>query len=87
MKETSIISEKKARNLQLLAERYHMRKAILETWQSCPVFSFAKQFRIAPQPDPEYLKDLIRRIRGNHSDLTYRGSDGFSEPAANHIYL
>jgi len=87
MKETVIISEKKARSRQLLAERYYMRRAILETWQSCPVFSCAKQFRIAPQADPEYLKDLTRRIRGNQSDLAYRGVDGFSEFANNHTYL
>lgn len=61
------MAQKKARNIKKLSERYYGKRALLEEWEAFPHL------------DPDYLRDLRRRVRGHHMDLAYRGMDGFNE--------
>ena len=69
MRETPIISEKKAISRQKLAERYYGKRDILASWEN------------RSDADLEYIRDLARRVRGHQNDLAYRGMDGFTELA------
>jgi hypothetical protein len=62
-----LMAGKKEKNREKLADRYVGKKALLEEWEEFP------------ELDPDYLRDLRRRVRGHHMDLAYRGMDGFNE--------
>lgn len=61
MKISPLMVRKKEKNRMKLAERYSGKKSLLEEWERFPHL------------DPDYLRDLRRRVRGHHNDLTYRG--------------
>lgn len=68
MKESTIVSDKKAVSRQRLLDRYHGKRDILWTWE-----------QKSDMADSKYIRDLARRIRGHQLDLAYRGADGFTE--------
>jgi hypothetical protein len=63
IKNTALMAEKKKVSRIRLSEKYYGKKALLEEWEEFPGL------------DPDYLRDLRRRVRGHHNDLTYRGAD------------
>jgi hypothetical protein len=67
MKISRLMAQKKEKTLEKLAEKYVGKKALLDEWERFPVL------------DPDYVRDLRRRVRGHHNDLAYRGMDGFNE--------
>lgn len=68
MRETAIMSEKKAKTLQALSERYYGKKDLLQEWEEAGI-------------ENDYTADLRRRVRGHQNDLAYRGVDEFTELA------
>lgn len=67
IRSSRLIAEKKEKNKIRLTDRYLGKKDLLAEWEAYP------------DVDPDYLRDLRRRVRGHHMDLAYRGVDGFSE--------
>lgn len=66
MRETNIVSQKKARSRERLIDRYYTKKAILQAWEQAGI-------------EDAYTADLRRRVRAYQNDLAYRGVDGFTE--------
>ena len=55
--------DRKKRKLDKLVERYYGKLALLQAWEK------------DPNVDPEYIRDLKKRIRTHKNELTYKGED------------
>lgn len=54
--------ERKKR-LELLVERYYGKLALLQAWEQ------------REDADPDYIRDLKKRLRTHKNELTYKGKD------------
>lgn len=61
--ENAARAKRKAESLQRLYERYEGKKDLLATWD-----------QIGDGIDPNYRRDLKRRLQTHKNDLTYRGA-------------
>jgi hypothetical protein len=55
--------EERKKRLEKLVERYYGKLALLEAWEK------------DPDADPDYIRDLKKRIRTHKNELTYKGAD------------
>jgi hypothetical protein len=55
--------EARKKRLEQLVERYYGKLALLEAWEN------------RPDADPDYIRDLKKRLRTHKNELTYKGQD------------
>jgi hypothetical protein len=66
-RESLFLSEKKEQNRIKLSQKYYGKRDLVSEWEPFPDL------------DPDYVRDLKRRVRGHYLDLVYRGAEGFAE--------
>lgn len=59
--ETPALAKRKRDNIARLSDRYYGKLDLQHEWE------------LYPELDPDYLRDLKRRVIGHHQDLMYRG--------------
>lgn len=55
--------EERQKRLEKLVERYYGKLALLQAWEQCG------------DVDPDYIRDLKKRIRTHRNELVYKGAD------------
>jgi hypothetical protein len=55
--------EERKKRLEKLVERYYGKLALLQAWEQ------------SGDVDPDYIRDLKKRIRTHKNELTYKGEE------------